>query len=296
VLDAADVIGATLTGLDDGLLRGRRWDLAVIDEAAQATEPAAWTAILRADRLILAGDPYQLPPTILSSEAAAGGLAVSLMERLMATHGTVVGRRLQVQYRMHKVIGGFSSEACYEGELQAAEPVRGHLLTDLPGITTQALTSLPMRFFDTAGAGYDEEPDGESRCNPQEARLAARLVRELLAAGVPAEAIGVIAPYSAQVRRLRELLSEESSIDVDSVDGFQGREKEAIVLTLVRSNPTGEVGFLADTRRMNVAMTRARRLLVVIGDSATLGGHPFYSDWLAYVERVGAYGSVWEME
>ena len=134
-----------------------------------------------------------------------------------------------------------------------------------------------VTFIDTAGAGYDEEqePDGESRLNPQEAALVARKVQALLDAGVAPEAIAVIAPYAAQVRRLRAELAVPG-LEIDSVDGFQGREKEAVVLSLVRSNRAGEVGFLADVRRLNVALTRARRKVVIVGDSATLACHPFY--------------------
>ena len=158
------------------------------------------------------------------------------------------------------------------------------------------LTEWPVEFIDTAGAGYDEElePDGESRLNRQEAELVARKVRELLDAGVAAGGIAVISPYGAQVRLLREML-DVPGLEIDSVDGFQGREKEAVVISLVRSNAKGEIGFLADIRRMNVAMTRARRKLLIVGDSATLGGHPFYSRLLEYCDAIGAYGTVWEM-
>jgi ATP-dependent RNA/DNA helicase IGHMBP2 len=189
----------------------------------------------------------------------------------------------------------FSSRQFYDGDLEAHASVRGHLLCDLSGVTANLLTQTPVEFIDTAGAGYDEEPepDGKSRLNPQEAELVARKVKDLLDAGVAAEAIAVIAPYSAQVRLLREKLPVPG-LEIDSVDGFQGREKDAVVLSLVRSNAEGEVGFLADVRRMNVAMTRARRKLLVIGDSATLSHDPFYQSMVAYFESIGAYHSVWE--
>ena len=157
------------------------------------------------------------------------------------------------------------------------------------------MTEWPVEFIDTAGAGYDEElePDGESRMNRQEADLVAGKVRELLDAGVAARDIAVISPYGAQVRLLREQL-DLPGLEIDSVDGFQGSEKEAVVISLVRSNSQGEIGFLGDIRRMNVAMTRARRKLLMVGDSATLGGHPFYTRLLEYCERLGAYRTVWE--
>src|SRR5262249_17288599 len=153
----------------------------------------------------------------------------------------------------------FSSRMFYEGALVAHESVRSHLLCDLPEVVRTPLTEAPVTFIDTAGSSYDEElePDGESRLNPQEAALAARQVRSLLAAGVRPDDVGVIAPYAAQVRRLRELLADVEGLEIDSVDGFQGREKEAVVLSLVRSSNEGQVGFLADVRRTNVALTRA---------------------------------------
>ena len=157
------------------------------------------------------------------------------------------------------------------------------------------LTDEPLTFIDTAGADYDEElePDGASRRNPAEGRLVLEKVRQLLEAGLPAADIAVIAPYAAQVRWLREHAAD-AALEIDTVDGFQGREKEAVVISLVRSNREGEIGFLADTRRMNVALTRARRKLIVIGDSATLGGHPFYAALLEYFQTIGGYHTVWE--
>jgi predicted DNA helicase len=244
---------------------------------------------------VLAGDHWQLPPTILSREAAEEGFGISLMERLVGRYGPLITRRLKVQYRMHEAIMNFSSQEFYDAELEAHDSVRAHLLCDLPGVVPNPLTQTPIEFIDTAGAGYDEqlEPSGKSRFNPQEADLVCQKVRALLESGVAAEAIAVIAPYAAQVRLLREKLPV-AGLEIDSVDGFQGREKEAVVLSLVRSNVEGEVGFLADVRRMNVALTRARRKLLVIGDSATLSAHPFYQSMIAYFESSGAYHSVWD--
>ena len=295
VLHRAAVVCATTTSLDGNILGDRTFDLAVIDEACQSTEPGCWPPLLRCGRVVLAGDHCQLPPTVLSTEAAAQGFGVSLLERLVARYGPAVTRRLQMQYRMHEAIMQFSSDEFYEGDLQADSTVSGHLLRELPGVRAAELTESPVQFIDTAGAGYDEEvePEGESRFNPQEADLAARKVRALLKHGVRPEDIAVIAPYSAQVRRLRELLPI-AGLEIDSVDGFQGREKEAVVVSLVRSNRDNDIGFLGDVRRMNVALTRARRALLVIGDSATLGAHPFYQRLLAYFEAAGAYRSVWE--
>jgi hypothetical protein len=295
VLDGATVLCATLTGLDPDLLGQRQFDLAVIDEAAQCTEPACWLPLLRCRRVVLAGDHCQLPPTIVSAQAAAEGFGVSLMERLAGLYGAALTRRLELQYRMHEAIMAYSSATFYGGALEADASVRTHRLCDLPGVLANPLTMSAVEFIDTAGAGYDEEPepDGESRLNPREAELVGRKVRALLDAGVSPAAVAVIAPYAAQVRHLRERLTVPG-LEIDSVDGFQGREKEAVVLSLVRSNREGAVGFLADIRRMNVALTRARRKLLVIGDSATLSCHPFYQGLFSYFESIDAYRSVWE--
>lgn len=295
VLDRASVICATTTALDSEILGRRTFDLLVIDEACQSTEPPCWIPLARCQRAVLAGDHCQLPPTVVSLEAQREGLGVSLMERLVDLYDSTIARRLTVQYRMHEQIMQFSSEEFYESSLIAHPSVERHRLCDLPGVTTNEMTTVPLAFIDTAGAGYDEqlEPDGESRFNPAEALFVQHRVRALLDAGTAPADIAVITPYAAQVRHLRESLLSWG-VDVDTVDGFQGREKEAVVISLVRSNPQGEIGFLADTRRMNVALTRARRTLVVIGDSATIGAHPFYRRLLEYCERQHAYRTVWE--
>jgi len=296
LLDGARIVCATSTGLERGLLGSRAFDWCIMDEASQATEANAWTPLQYAQRIVLAGDPCQLPPTIVSAEAAARGFNVSLMERLLDEIGTGISRRLDVQYRMHRDIMEFSSREFYGASLQADPSVQTHLLQDLPGVTPGPVTGTPVDFIDTAGAGYDEsvEVDGDSRFNLQEAGIALQRLQVLLEAGLAPQDIAVISPYSAQVRLLRERLAGQSEIEVDSVDGFQGREKEAVIVSLVRSNADGAIGFLEDVRRTNVAMTRARRKLIVIGDSATIAAHPFYQRLVAYFESIGAYHSVWE--
>jgi len=295
ILDTADVLCATTTALGSEVLGRRRFDLGVIDEACQSTEPGCWVPLLWCDRVVLAGDHCQLPPTLLSQEAAAEGLGVSLFERLMALFSGSIARQLIVQYRMNRAIMDFPSREFYEARLQADPSVCEHVLADLPGVVASGSTQLPIEFIDTAGAGFDEEiePDGESRLNRQEAALVCRKVQGLLNCGVGAGNIAVIAPYAAQVRLLREQLPVPG-LEIDSVDGFQGREKEAVVISLVRSNPRAEIGFLHDVRRMNVAMTRARRKLLMVGDSATLSAHPFYRRMIEYFDTFGAYRTVWE--
>ena len=316
ILNRARIVCSTSTGLDRERIGNKRFDWCIMDEASQSAEPSAWIPLQYAERVTLAGDHYQLPPTVLSLEAMRGGFNISLMERLLDFGG--LSRMLNVQYRMHQEIMTFSADVFYDGNLQADETVRAALLADLPTVTSTPLTTTAITFIDTAGASYDEEPepDGESapqgysRMNPLEAELVIKKVDELLECGVSPADIAVISPYSAQVKLLREKLSKSPAqaavlgggdatlsregIEIDSVDGFQGREKEVVIVSLVRSNREGEVGFLADTRRMNVAMTRARRKLIVIGDSATITSHGFYQRMVEYFESIGAYHSVWE--
>ncbi len=296
ILDSADVI-CTTTTIDDDLLSDRKFDLVVIDEACQCTEPSVWQSVLKADRLILAGDHCQLPPTVLSDEASRDGMRQSLMQRLIQREGESVFRRLTVQYRMNETIMKFSSDTFYQGSLVADPSVRSHRLCDLPDVDETPLTRDPIELIDTAGAelGEELEPDGESKLNVGEADLMVRLVGELIDAGVRADQIAIIAPYAAQVRLLRNKIGDRE-LEVGTVDGFQGREKDAVLLTMVRSNDSGEIGFLADTRRTNVAMTRARRKLIVVGDSATLGGNKFYAAMLDHFERAGVYRTVWDLE
>lgn len=286
VLDRARVVCSTLAGLGGERLGELRFALAVVDEATQAIEPAVYLALLRADRAVLAGDHLQLGPVLLSPEAQAGGLGVSLFERLMARPDPPAVT-LAEQHRMNEQIMRFPSDALYGGRLRAHPSVAGH-----------HLDGAPLEVIDTAGRGFDDEapPGSDSKRNPGEAGLAAAEVGRILALGVPPSDVAVIAPYDAQVALLRALLAGpvEQGLEVDTVDGFQGREKEAVVVSLVRSNADGEVGFLADVRRMNVALTRARKKLVVVGDSATVSRHPFYEAFFDFAQRSGCWRSAWE--
>jgi superfamily I DNA and/or RNA helicase len=301
VLESAPVVCGTLTGAEGPPLLGRRFDLAVIDEAAQALEPACWIAIARARRVVLAGDHFQLGPTVVSPEAARRGLARTLFERLAERFGE--GERstmLTVQYRMHERIAAFSSAHFYGGRLRAAAGNAAHRLAEIAGVRdADPWTRESFLLFDTSGAGFEESRGGgtSSVANEGEARLAAGIVRALLEAGVAPGQIGAIAPYSAQVAAIRELLAEEVArgVEVDTADGFQGREKEAIVLSLTRCNEAGEIGFLADYRRANVAITRARRALFVLADGATLGRDRFYRGLFEWAEAAGGLRSAWEI-
>jgi superfamily I DNA and/or RNA helicase len=235
---------------------------------------------------------------VISLEASRAGLSRSLFERLLELHGPSLARMLREQHRMHEDIMAFPSRALYGGELRAHPDVARRTLAELDNISISAGEDLgmPVLFLDTAGKGFDDEAgeDGESWRNLLEAALVASRVRALLDAGALPGQISVVAPYSAQVQALRALLPVEG-LEVDTVDGFQGRENEAVVVSLTRSNPQGEVGFLADLRRMNVAITRARRHLLVVGDSATVSAHPFYRGFIEHATRVGGYRSAWDL-
>ena len=296
IIDSADVVCTTAT-IDDDLLGDRQFDLGVIDEACQLPEPAIWQAAARARRLVLAGDHCQLPPTVLSDQAAAAGMGCSTMQRLVGRYGKRIYRRLTVQYRMNAEIMAFSNEAFYDGDLIADASVKTHRLSELDNVEDCRLTQTPMEMFDTAGAEMNEqlEPGGSSKMNPGEANVVVGLVRELTMAGVEGHQMAVIAPYAAQVRCLRNRLNL-NGLEIDTVDGFQGREKEVVLISMTRSNPTGEIGFLGDQRRTNVAMTRARRKLIIVGDSSTIGRHPFYESMLNHFEDANAYRSVFELQ
>nr|BDT37067.1 AAA domain-containing protein [Myxococcus sp. MH1] len=296
VLANADVVCVTLASLESSVLAGEKFDLALLDEATQATEPLALLGFLRAPIVILAGDPQQLPPTVLSQEAARAGLAVSLFERLLEDHGDGVKRMLREQYRMNARIMDFPSREMYAGQLRAHPSVADHTLQDVlpPGTEVDAP---PVLFLDTAGKGFDEEvePTTHSLFNTGEAGLIEARVRALLGHGLDPRELAVITPYSAQAHRLRERLEPFApDVEVDTVDAFQGREKDAILVSLTRSNSEGQVGFLNDLRRMNVALTRARRHLFVVGDSATLSGHPFYARFIEGTQTSAGYRSAWE--
>ncbi len=296
VMREAEVMVGTPSGMQDRSIRDKDFDLLVIDEATQATEPISWIPMARAGRVVMAGDHFQLPPTVRSREADAKGLGVSLFERFYDALGKDSKTLLERQYRMHETIMGFSSKTFYEGLLVADDSVKHRTLADLKGVTDMPETREPFLFIDTAGKGFEEmlEEGSESRYNPEEAGLVLDELKKLLDAGVDPKEIAVIAPYSAQVRVLSSR-TPHPDVEIDSVDGFQGREKDLVIVSLVRSNVEGDLGFLNDTRRMNVAMTRARRKLLVVGDSSTLASIPFYRAFMKYAEDCGGYKSAWEL-
>ncbi|NWZ74603.1 SMBP2 protein, partial [Acrocephalus arundinaceus] len=300
-LSQASVVLATNTGASsDGplkLLPETHFDLVVIDECAQALEASCWIPLLKAPKCILAGDHKQLPPTIISHRAAAEGLSLSLMERLAGHYGERAVRMLTVQYRMHRDIMEWASAELYGGRLSAHPSVAQHLLRDLPGVSSTEETSIPLLLIDTAGCGLFEleVEDEQSKGNPGEVQLVGMHVQALVDAGVKAKDIAVVAPYNLQVDMLRQhLCHSHPELEIKSVDGFQGREKEAVILSFVRSNRKGEVGFLAEERRINVAVTRARRQVAVVCDSHTVGSRPFLRRLLDHLSQHGLVRSAFE--
>ncbi|XP_054476089.1 DNA-binding protein SMUBP-2 [Anoplopoma fimbria] len=301
ILKSADVVLSTNTGASgDGPLKflpAEHFDWVVIDECAQALESSCWIALLKARKCVLAGDYKQLPPTIKSQKAASKGLSLSLMERLIQMYGDSVVRMLTVQYRMNSAIMTWASKEMYQGRLTAHSSVERHLLKDLPGVTCVEETSTPLLLIDTAGCGLSEMEvtDEQSKGNQGEVDIVELHIKALTGAGVKAKDIAVIAPYNLQVDLLRQKLSaRHPELEIKSVDGFQGREKEAVVLSLVRSNRKGEVGFLSEDRRINVAVTRARRHIAVVCDTQTVQTHAFLKSLINHMTEFGEVRTAFE--
>ncbi|KAI0748127.1 P-loop containing nucleoside triphosphate hydrolase protein [Daedaleopsis nitida] len=376
VLSESQVVLATCHSSGGRQVRSQNFDVVIIDEATQALEAVCWIPIFKAQKLVLAGDPMQLPPTIISldkkgkkrneqssskttekgkrgavgagktahDEMSAGGdvghessseedsddegdteradepekpvsqgkgkaagpkviirpprsLETTLFERLEKMYGPGIKRMLTVQYRMHAQIAAFPSKVMYHSKLKNHASVEAHLLRDLPNAKAvpeeeeKEVLATPVVFYDTAGCEYFERLEGDgdegSRCNENETSVVKMWVEQLIGAGVLPSQIAVITPYQAQVTLLTSLLRPVygPALEIGTVDGMQGREKEAIIISLVRSNEKREVGFLKDKRRLNVAMTRARRHLCVIGDSSTFQhGSPFLKKWMAWLD------------
>jgi ATP-dependent RNA/DNA helicase IGHMBP2 len=311
VLESVQVITCTLVGASHRHMRHLSFETVFIDEAAQALEPGCWIPIAKGQRLVLAGDHHQLPPTVKSEQAAREGLRETLFEKCIQRQPNTA-RMLKVQYRMHEQIMGFSSEKFYGGQLVPHASVRH---AGLEAYDLRFAPDLPVEFIDTAGCGYQEVaiPESRSTANPEEAHLLLERLAQLLTPYDAAEhdehqhtplSIGVIAPYRAQINYLKDAIEDsevlnglllQRRLSVGTVDSFQGQERDIIAITLTRSNPQGEIGFLSDIRRMNVGMTRARRKLLLVGDSSTLCRDPFFVELLAYVKGVGGYRTAHEV-
>ena len=295
----ARVIASTLVGSANRLLDGQKFGTLFIDEAAQALEAACWIPMRRISRVILAGDHCQLPPTVKSIAALKAGLGKTLMERIVEQHPEAV-TLLKIQYRMNDDIMRFSSNYFYNGQVESAPEVKFRSILDL---------DTPITWIDTSQ--FDLPPDSEvtfreqyigesyGRINPAEAEVTLLALQNyftrigkqrLLDERID---VGIISPYRAQVQLLRRLLAKQDFfkpfrrfISINTVDGFQGQERDVIVISLVRSNDDGQIGFLHDLRRMNVAITRARMKLIILGDRPTMTRHPFYRQLCHYIDSL----------
>lgn len=288
LFDNARVVASTLVGSNSNLLTGRHFSTLFVDEAGQALEAATWIAIRKAQRVVLAGDHLQLPPTIKCFEAERSGLSRTMMEMVVDRWPQCV-TLLNTQYRMNSLIMQFPSDWFYGGGLRAAQEVEARGILDF---------DTPMEWIDTSELGFTEQVKGAgcSKVNVQEAEhFVAELEKYALRIGVERildERIdfGLISPYKAQVQYMRRLVKSRASLrplrgllTIDTIDGFQGQERDVVFISLVRSNDDGKIGFLSDLRRMNVAITRARMKVVVIGNAATLSRHAFYRKLHAYI-------------
>ena len=300
VMAEAEVVLGTLTCCTpDGPLRllpPDHFSLSVVDECGQALEAACWLVVPRSPRLLLAGDHLQLPPTIHSrSKQVQDQLSVTLMERLLQRYsiwGGKVVMMLDIQYRMNSLIMQWSSDTFYQGKLYASPDVSEHTLAGLPHVTpVVGLTDTVLLLVDTAGCGLEEVCPGDSSslANVGEARIVCNLARRLFESGLTPAEVGVVTTYAKQVELLQlNLGAEFQGLEIKTVDGFQGREKEVIILSLVRSNTKNNLGFLVEKRRLNVAVTRARRQLIVVCDSATVSADPFLNHFIDYLHRQGS--------
>jgi ATP-dependent RNA/DNA helicase IGHMBP2 len=297
LFEKAQIITSTLVGCNHYSVRNRKYHTVVIDEAGQALEPACWIPALKGDKVVLAGDYCQLSPTIKSNEASRKGLSTTLFEKNITLHPNAVVL-LEEQYRMHEDIMSYPSRVFYQDKLKANSSVANQLLFP---------TDSPLLFIDTAGCAFDENIEGNTIHNPEEASF---LLKQMSSYLLDLEnyftienfpSIGVIAPYKRQIETIKELIVSNDicmkyakNITINTIDSFQGQERDVIYIGLTRSNNEGNIGFLSDIRRMNVAMTRAKKKLVVIGDSATLSNATFYDNFTNYTMEKNAYQSAWE--
>ena len=309
IIAGCNVVLCTCVGAATRVIRDIKFDLAIVDEAAQALEAACWIPILKASKVVLAGDHKQLAPTVKSSEAAAGGLATTLFERIISHGSGLFGDcivMLDTQYRMNESISSWASSSSYNNELKTAASCRDISLADYP-FAPAAAPLPPMLLLNTAHCeDCGEEAAGEgSHSNRFEATLVATYVHYLLQCGVRPRDIGIVTPYNGQLELLRSLIFDGpedtgagrvdlrlGGLEIRTVDGFQGGEKEVIILSLVRSNKHREVGFLADERRINVAVTRAKRNVTVICDVETITSNSFLNGLVRHIMRLGSHRNV----
>ncbi|TVU10866.1 hypothetical protein EJB05_44419 [Eragrostis curvula] len=300
VISNAEVILSTNIGAADPLIRKNGcFDLVIIDEAGQAIEPSCWIPMLQGKRCILAGDQNQLAPVVLSRDAMEGGLGISLLERASSLHDGKLVTKLTMQYRMHKSIASWASNQMYDGLLESSPSIASRLLVDHPSIKATWMTKCAFLLLDTRMPYGSLNIDCEESLDPEgtgsfynngEADIVAHHVLDLVKSGVSPTSIAVQSPYVAQVQLLRDRLGEYPlayGVEVSTIDSFQGREADAVVISMVRSNSLGAVGFLGDSRRMNVAITRARSHVAVVCDSSTICKNAFLARLLLHIRQHG---------
>jgi superfamily I DNA and/or RNA helicase len=289
IINEAQVILSTLIGTANDMIEDLHFQTVVIDEASQTLEPECWVAMLKAEKVILAGDHMQLPPTVKSQEAKKMGLEHTLLDRM--TDYCRYSHMLNTQYRMNNEILSFPNKTFYNDKLKSHEAVADRSLPN---------DSKRLIFIDTVGTGFEEKFNHEYRSLSNHGEYF--ILREHILQSkekIAGFTIGVITPYADQVRYINSQIQEDEElrslgIEADTIDGFQGQEKDVIYISLVRSNDRNEIGFLADTRRLNVALTRAKKKLIIIGDSATISNNPTYAALLDHIEKHANYQSAWE--
>jgi len=287
IIEDADVVLTTNSMAASDMLLSHRFDVAVIDEGSQQMIPSTLIPVAKANRFIIAGDHKQLPPTVVSNEPR---LTKTLFESLISNYPDL-SSMLTVQYRMHEKIMAFSNKHFYDNKLVADQSVAHHTLADMGILESRRFPDLlsphkPLAFYDTSKEDAYEAQNQRSTSyyNETEANLAVAFAKELLAMGLHEKDIGIITPYAAQIKQIKKLLeSEKIAVETKTVDGFQGQEKEVIIISFVRANKKGEIGFLKDARRLNVAITRARRKLICIGHAQTLKSDPLFADFLTFI-------------
>jgi len=303
LFEHAQVICCTPVTSTNKALAKKKFDTLFFDEASQALEAISWIPLLKCNRVIFSGDHFQLPPVVKSIKAKQEGLDKTMLDRCIQ-HDTI-STLLTRQYRMHQSIMSFSNAYFYNNELEADATVKDTLLSTNEDID---ILHVPIELVDTAGCSFDEfqNPESLSLSNKGEADLLFKhlelLLQQYQLSGETQKIdVGIISPYKEQIELLKEKLQafDYSSFPIHemaikTIDGFQGEECDVIYISLVRSNPTSEIGFLSDIRRMNVALTRAKKKLVVIMDTATIGNHPFYKSFIEYCEKHNFYKSAWE--
>jgi predicted DNA helicase len=303
LFDNAQVISCTPVASSNKALANKQFSTLFFDEASQALEPISWIPLLKCKRVIFSGDHFQLPPVVKSSKAKQGGLSETMLDRCIRHPD--ISTLLTRQYRMHQHIMQFSNGYFYNNELEADVTVKETVLSLHEDID---ILNSPVELIDTAGCSFDElqNPETLSLSNVGEANLIFKHIELLLQhyqfSGEQQNiSIGIISPYKEQIELLKEKLVDfdysefpVSEIAVKTIDGFQGEERDVIYISLVRSNEHAEIGFLSDIRRMNVALTRAKKKLVVIMDTSTIGNHPFYKSFIEYCEKNNFYKSAWD--